>query len=181
MPNHVRHVLKFMNLKPEDVDFIVNTITTPDFSYPTETEKRIIDFDLIIPEPCIVDECPVDCILNKDSHIMIDEDRPWFDWYRWHLKYWDTKWNAYDGYTQLGKTWVTFVFNTAWSTPKPVIEQLRLLGYNFELKYADEDIGSNCGKMIYNPDKTGFTDIVRITEKDLKDPDRFARRLWDTY
>lgn len=179
MPNHVRHVLKFNNLKGEDIRFILDTISTG-------LEKagelhHYIDFDKIIPEPRTEDECPDDCKVSEHSHIMEDEAKPWFDWYTWHLNYWGTKWNAYDGYTKTGKTWVMFVFSTAWSTPEPVIRKLKLLGYDFELRYADEDIGSNCGKMIYNPDKTGFTDIVHITEEDLHDPERFARRIWDTY
>ena len=136
MPNHIRNVLKFKNLKPEDVNFILNTIANPT----KEADAYLIDFDKIIPEPKIESDCPADCFVRKDSHIMEYEDRPWFDWYQWHNKYWGTKWNAYDGYSKAGKTWVLFVFSTAWSYPAPVIEQLHLMGYDFELQYADEDL-----------------------------------------
>jgi hypothetical protein len=179
MPNHVRNVLKFSNLKSEDRRFILDTITTAE-----EKEDGLhhyLDFDKIIPEPRTEDECPDDCKVSEHSHIMEDETKPWFDWYAWHLKYWGTKWNAYDSYIAATPGTITFVFSTAWSTPEPVISKLKLLGFNFELKYADEDIGSNCGKMIYNPDKTGFKDIVHITASDIADPEQFARRLWAKY
>lgn len=182
MPNHVRNVLEFKHLQPDEINFLVNAITTVDFSTPDDITARHIDFDLIIPEPKTKDECPADCIVHKDSHIMEDKDRPWFDWYRWHLNNWGTKWNAYDSYVEVGKTWVRFVFSTAWSMPYPVYKQLTLLGFDFEVRYADEDYGSNCGKLIYCPDKTGFTDLVHYDESEVsKDPTVWARHLWDTY
>lgn len=179
MPNHVRQVLKFNNLNPDDVRFLLDTLTSA-----VEKAGEIhsyFDFNKIIPEPSTKDECPEDCLVHKDSHIMEDESKPWFDWYVWHNRYWGTKWNAYDSYIKTGKTWVSFIYSTAWCIPLPVIMKLKILGFDFELRYADEDIGSNCGKIIYSPSKTGFTDIVHITEEDLHDPERFARRLWDTY
>ena len=156
MPNHVRNVLKFKHLKPKDIEFIITTIAEKqdrpvgDFFDAKTFHDYIIDFNKIIPEPKTKKECPEDCLVNKDSHIMEEEDRPWFDWYTWHNKYWGTKWNAYDGYTKVGKSYVIFVFSTAWSSPFLVIEQLRLLGYPFELRYADEDIGNNCGILDYS-------------------------------
>ena len=182
MPNHVRNVLTFKNLKAKDRAFILEKLTREmeDDIYPL---NKVFDFNKIIPEPLAKEDCPEDCLVNKDSHVMEDVDRPWFDWYAWRNKYWGTKWGAYDAYTNIGTSTITFVFSTAWSAPFPVYEQL-LKKYPelvWEVRFADEDIGSNCGKLIYNPDKTGFADSVFISERDLANPDEFARRIWRNY
>lgn len=174
MPNHVKNVLKFKNLKQDDIDFILNTIAIESEDTP---RSYWIDFDKIIPQPATEDECPEIFKVNKDSHISPDEERPWFDWYRWRLHYWDTKWGAYDCYSLIGKTYVTFVFNTAWSTSVPIMERLTLLGYTFELKFADEDYGNNCGRITYSREQ-GFE---IFDESSFKNPGRWAENLWSTY
>ena len=61
---------------------------------------------------------------------------------------WGTKWNAcdqsFDGPDEAN-------FETAWSFPEPVFLKLSQLfpEATIELAYADEDIGSNCGKVIF--------------------------------
>ena len=66
------------------------------------------------------------------------------DWYSWSVDNWGTKWNAgetsYDG--------GVLEFETAWSTPEPVMIELSDMNpdITFIVEYADEDIGSNCGK-----------------------------------
>lgn len=160
MPNHVRNVLKFKHLKEKDIEFIINTIGTP-LPRPsgdlTVFHDHTIDFDKIIPEPKTEAECPDRYKMNKDSHVAVLEDKPWFNWYAWHIDNWGTKWEAYDGYTKVGKSYIIFVFNTAWSMPYPVIERLRLLGYDFEHRYADEDYGSNCGILDYESEQRVHT------------------------
>ena len=182
MPNHVRNVMKIKGIKPKDIDYILNKLAVKYKSAELGTEEWIMDFDLIIPEPRYKKDCPKDCIVNKDSHVMEDEDRPWFNWYDWHCTYWGTKWNAYDGYTKIGKTQLTFVFSTAWSFPLPVATKIGDFcyksGYSFEFKYADEDIGNNCGKLIYDAEKD---ELTHYTEKDLSNPVRFARDIWNRY
>lgn len=178
MPNHVKNVLKFINLKSEDISFIMNTIATKYGGECGDPAGHIIDFDKIIPEPRTEEDCPEECKVNKDSHIMSDETRPWFDWYEFHTKYWGTKWNAYDGYVIIKPSSITFVFSTAWSSPAAILPKLKLLGYNMEYRWADEDIGSNCGKAIYNPERTGFTDWVVAHSTELANPRRFASDLW---
>lgn len=184
MPNHVKNVLKFSNLKPKDVDFILKTIATQDEDAELPADKDTeykIDFDKIIPEPKTEEECPDEYKVNKDSHIMEYEDRPWFDWYKWHNAFWDTKWNAYDCYTKVGKSYITFVFSTAWSMPYNVMTRLHLLGYDFELRYADEDWGNNCGILMYSSEH-GFT---HYDEDDMiakrRNAQAFARDLWNRY
>ena len=180
MPNHVRNVLKFSKLKSKDIELLLNTIATqierPKGSLEVFNDYAI-DFDKIIPEPKDESDCPDDCKVNKDSHVEEDKDRPWFDWYAWRNTYWGTKWGAYDCYSKAGKSCITFVFSTAWSAPFPIYERLQLLGYNFEVRYADEDIGSNCGIITYN--KTDGT--IHYNEYEMAHPEQFARRLWNTY
>ena len=178
MPNHVRNVLKFKKLKPEDKTFLLDMICSHRSEAEGTEELPHIDFRKIIPEPQERSECPEDCLVNKDSHIAEYEDRPWFDWYKWHNKYWDTKWNAYDSYTELNKSSITFVFNTAWSMPKPIIQRLQVLGYPFEYRWADEDYGHNCGKITWSSEQ-GWDEAW---ESDAYvDPTRFAIRLWRDY
>lgn len=177
MPNHVRNVIKFKKLTPKDKKFILDNFTTEleDDIYPL---NRIFDFDKIIPEPRKESECPEDCKVNKDSHIMEDEDRPWFDWYAWHNRFWGTKWNAYDGYVKVGVSTITFVFSTAWSAPLPIYQQLinKYPHLLWEMKFADEDIGSNCGMITWDGEY-----CIEYCEQDLTHPNDFARRIWNTY
>ena len=179
MPNHVRTVIKISKLKKDDIDIVLNLIATKleDPDYPDEVkDDYVIDFNKIIPEPTTIEECPEECRVKsaKEAHISEDEARPWFNWYEWHCTYWGTKWGAYDGYTIIGKSFIQFVFSTAWSLAYPVIQKLALMGYNIEVKYADEDIGSNCGKLTYTSEQ-GWT---HWDESELKDPVRFAREVW---
>lgn len=184
MPNHVKNVVRFKNLKTKnDIDFILNTIATKldDPDYPkTLPPEYIIDFDKIIPEPRTIEECPAECIATKESHISEDEERPWFNWYQWHIANWGTKWNAYSGYTKIGKTQIAFVFNTAWAPPMPVFERLRLLGYDIDIKYADEDYGNNCGALTYSVKDKCWDEYTEDSYR-MKNPDKFARNLWDRY
>jgi hypothetical protein len=76
------------------------------------------------------------------------------DWYAWSCEHWGTKWNAYEQSkgemipTNSGIVKITLEFQTAWSPPYPVIVELakRYPNIRMELKWADEDWGSNVGK-----------------------------------
>lgn len=184
MPNHVRNVVKIKNIPKDKLDYILNKLavkyTTPD--YKGGTEEWIMDFDLIIPEPRFKKDCPKDCIVNSESHVEEDGERPWFNWYNFHLGYWGTKWNAYDGYTIIGKTQLTFVFNTAWCAPDKIYEKLFTLGYPMSIRFADEDIGSNCGKIDFKPaGEDGAPEMDIVTSELLPDPVKFARYIWSKY
>ena len=69
-------------------------------------------------------------------------------WYHWSIKFWGTKWDASDPcLSQDSDTEVCVEFETAWSAPVPIFEKLVELfpDMNMTLKFADEDLGSNCG------------------------------------
>lgn len=61
-------------------------------------------------------------------------------------KEWGTKWNAYD--TKANPEDGKVTFNTAWSCPLPVLESLskKFPTEEIKVRFADEDIGSNCGE-----------------------------------
>jgi hypothetical protein len=66
-------------------------------------------------------------------------------WYEWANKTWGTKWNAYDQTLFDGE----IIFHTAWSG---VPELMRIMSeqfpeLTFHYLYADEDFGSNVGKL----------------------------------
>lgn len=178
MPNNIKNVIKISKIKPEEIKMVLDMITDKwcDPDAPGKTEC-IIDFDKITPEPKDESECPDEYKVNKESHIESLKDRPWFDWYKWHCRYWGTKWGAYNGYTKIGKTYIMLVFSTAWTAPIPIIQKLGVLGYPIEVKYADEDYGVNCGRLTYKREQ-GWT---HWDESDFKDPVRFARDLWNNY
>ena len=74
-------------------------------------------------------------------------------WYEWSIRNWGTKWNAcgYDDGTDYGTNCKALWFETAWDAPVPVIEELarRFPELEFTHKWADEDIGHNCGMQEY--------------------------------
>ena len=177
MSNHVRNVIKISKIKPEEMDMVLDmiTMTLDDPTFPDQ--QYMIDFDKIIPEPETEDECPDEYKVNKTSSIEILKDKPWFNWYEWHIDHWGTKWGAYNCYTEIGKTWIMLVFSTAWSAPMPIIYKLAVLGYEITARYADEDYGVNCGKLKYTSEQ-GWTHWNSL---DMKDPVRFTRDLWNNY
>ena len=149
MPNHVRNVIKISKIKPEEIEMILDMIATP-MCAPApvmEDADYMIDFDKIIPEPRDESECPDEYKVNKSSSIELLKDKPWFNWYKWHIDHWGTKWGAYNGYTKIGKTCIMLVFSTAWTPPMPIIYKLSVLGYDITARYADEDYGVNCRKI----------------------------------
>ena len=68
-------------------------------------------------------------------------------WYGWCCDNWGTKWNAYDRSCDGNQ----IRFNTAWSAPHPIIEEMARLNDCITIthEWADEDIGSNCGRRVY--------------------------------
>lgn len=135
MPNHVSHIAKF-NGKQEDVDFILDIIKTIEHDEEREWTRHI-DFNNIIPQPKSL-------FLGDLSFKDEKKTRGW-NWYDWNRQNWGTKWNAYD----TERDGNDIVFDTAWTTPYPVMEKLHEMckRYNVscEVTYADEDAGCNTG------------------------------------
>lgn len=75
----------------------------------------------------------------------------WYDWAN-RNDTWNTKWNAYgynkdNDYSQNGELW----FQTAWDAPHPISQKLSEMNPDITLehRWADEDIGTNCGSRTY--------------------------------
>lgn len=177
MPNYVKNVLKFKNLTPEGKEFIVHMIAEikPEF----DTEKYLIDFNKIIPEPESEHDCPDEYKLKPTSAVAPEPGRSWFNWYDWRVAHWGTKWPPSEQYHIETKSNLTFVFTTAWTLPYPIIRKLRILGIDFEHRWADEDLGHNCGKITYKSEQDYWQEDWEGYA--YKDPCAFARELWRKY
>ena len=149
MPNHVKNILKFNKKKyPNIFKELLN-------------EKGNFDFNLIIPTP--------DNIYQGD---LGEKERKLYgknNWYDWNCENWGTKWNAYDNEQKENEIYNVIIFETAWSCPKPIIEELAKK-YDFMYYYADEDIGYNCGK------KKAINGM--LFEQHFSNAKRFANNVW---
>ncbi len=69
-------------------------------------------------------------------------------WYNWCVEHWGTKWNACESEVK-GEDVVEF--ETAWSAPVPVVEELSRMYPEkvVNIMWADEDTGSNTGEIAY--------------------------------
>lgn len=69
-------------------------------------------------------------------------------WYKWRIKNWGTKWNAYD--IQMIDDY-TIKFDTAWSGVPSLIEVLSTMfpDVTLEYCYADEDAGCNTFRVCF--------------------------------
>ena len=93
-------------------------------------------------------------------------------WYEWANKNWGTKWNACDvDVSRNSPTSCSICFDTAWSLPEPIIIKLveEYPQLDFDGKWADEDLGSNCGHWESCDGVPVFTDVETL---------RFACEVW---
>ena len=129
MPNHITNKIKFYG-EQSNINKVLAFI---------KGENECIDFEKIIPMPS-----------NIYRGNLGPEERAIYglnNWYDWSIGRWGTKWNAY--HERFDEDTNTIYFDTAWSSPMPVLEALAKLCYEhqvwFEGKWADEDRGNNVG------------------------------------
>ena len=92
------------------------------------------DFELLIPSPKRKEDCESKYLMGPGSFAQVEKDRPWFDWYKWNIANWGTKWNSCDNdQFELTKSSLSFYFSTAWSIPEPVIDVFFQLSANLNL------------------------------------------------
>ena len=90
------------------------------------------------------------------------------DWYEWCLMNWGTKWNAYNT-SRLSDTVVEF--ETAWSGIEGLIGKLsdKFPTHEIHYMYADEDIGSNVGKMtLLNGEYKEITNFSNLSKESFE-------------
>ena len=97
----------------------------------------------------------------------------------WARARWGTKWNAYGQSVDLGDADGVARFDTAWSCPVPVFEELskRLPEDEIRVTFADEDLGSNCGEMVFK----GGACVERNTAPRLSEMDAETRAFWRSF
>lgn len=91
-------------------------------------------------------------------------------WYDWCCENWGTKWNASDTYIIDDNE---IEFSTAWSCPVNILKELskQFSGVEIAVDFADEDIGSNCGKITFlNGEIEDYIDMDGDTD--------FALEVW---
>ena len=98
-------------------------------------------------------------------------------WYEWSITNWGTKWNAY-GYEE-GTDYSAcdeLTFQTAWSAPHPILRKLSEMFPEivFKHRWADEDIGMNCGERFY----LGGEKIDEFIPEGIRATE-FALEVWD--
>ena len=89
-------------------------------------------------------------------------------WYDWSNENWGTKWGACHTYYVDENN---IEFDCAWSCPYNVFKEIsKKYNTRVEVEYADEDIGSNCGRLVFE----------NGNEVDYYCGDRqFAYEVWD--
>ena len=119
MPNHCHNRVTFYSANTDDVAKLKQIF---------EDENT---FGQIIPEP----DWPN--TPNKDGELPVKHEDPWLTyrwsngrqddrWYDWRVQNWDTKWDCYDVVVTDEDPECTEVeFNTAWSPPEAICNQIR--------------------------------------------------------
>lgn len=161
MPNHVTTIVE-MSGPQESINKFFETIKGEDTEF---------DFGKIIPPP---DNLYTGNLSSDKKEELNDKGIP--NWYDWNMQNWGTKWNAYSIDSQ--PEYNTIQFNTAWAMPYPVLLEAssQFPDILFKVKYADEDLGYNCGQIHF---KDGGTIDRRIYDgsKEYGQSVRFASEV----
>lgn len=100
-------------------------------------------------------------------------------WYAWSIEHWGTKWIADASVMKdLEKNKSGWCFTTAWSAPCELINVLSVIFPEviFELRYADEDLGYNCGVMMFRDGRSERMEFP--TGNGDEESVEFAKQLW---
>lgn len=114
-----------------------------------------------------------------------------FTWYDWRLDNWGTKWNSYASERKEN----SFIFETAWSAPHEIVEQLAKMfpRLSFYHEWADENIGYNTGYCEYyngerwnecffdDGTKDAYEFAAEVLETDLAEYDLYFNEAIQNY
>lgn len=187
MPNHITNRIKIAG--PKDlVKEVVEFCGCPEelhdlFNTKTVVKDNPFNFDRIVPMTDDVKKSMEDPEYFPKGYLENWKPDYWFQtkptefWYTWCNLHWGTKWNSYEHQVDEdgsdGK-WIIW-FDTAWAPPTPVIDKLAMKfpGIRIDHRWADEDIGSNCGIRKYRT----FQGKVQVKSINMKGHDRWCRRV----
>ena len=149
MPNHISNIVRLKAFNEDD--WKRENEAFEQLQALMKTDDSPFDFNVLIPYPehfKVLDDRVT--ALEKEVGLaaaMSVKDGYNSGGYEWCIANWGTKWNAYD----IGFGYDEIYFCTAWSTPKPIFAELskRFPDLQLEVEYADEDIGNNCGRLMY--------------------------------
>ncbi len=172
------------------------------------SEEQVFDFDRIItmPKPlqrvvarnvpseliealkCDWDMSPTENFSKEDiEHAQKSLINLWcfgaMNWYDWSCRHWGTKWNACDSFlAKESSTSLLYVFQTAWSEPRPIFETLLKLfpSLSFQIEYNEE---SECEPVSDSDDDEDCLwrelwhglDAKALTDTDIK---KGVKRRW---
>lgn len=141
-----------------------------------EMFKDGVDFEKIDKMP---EEIKNTTSPNRDAESRIEMKQKYGaeDWYDWACQHWGTKWNVIPKETLINSELQTMEFNTAWATPIEFFQSLskKYPDLSFEVQFADEDLGNNCGVVTY---KNGEYTEDYIPEEGSDEAEKFANELW---
>ncbi len=151
MPNHVINKLTIKASEPR-------VLEVKEFIKIEKTEENqeaygvgTIDFNKITPAPPWLFQGN----LGREQEKKYGPENCWYEWNR---NNWGTKWNAYSQPDERN-TENTIFFQTAWNCPLDLIRKLSWIfpDVEFEIAWADEDLGYNLGIV-------AFKDGVTVSE-----------------
>jgi hypothetical protein len=138
MPNYVHHNFTITGPKEERDRFMAECFTMDD------KEGLQLDFTKLVPEPNW-EENTNSAFVKEDTRrgdltVKSGADFSFPDWYEWRCVHWGTKWNACSTGVDVQADEIGLSFDTAWSVPGPIIEQLaeRFPRLRFEGTYIEE-------------------------------------------
>lgn len=139
MPNWVLNNVKF------GTDKVLKECLT------TENGHTEFDFEKVVPMPDILrddeEENKFDKLTLEEQLLFLKENDGCKDWYNWRCRFWGCKWNASDTFA-IGDHEVSFM--TPWSLPDEIYKAIsKKYNTTVEVEYADESIGENSGKVLY--------------------------------
>lgn len=154
MPNYVKNRISFDSVDElnEAFKILLGGVYKP--TYTEEELANLFSFSLIVPYPEDKKECiekyGEKYIYNENQHISSDDIKPWLNWYDWSCDFWGCKWDA----CNRGVSYNWLEFDTPWSPPVPVMEELckKLPNIPFIWEFSEEQgIGGFAGYLRHNP------------------------------
>lgn len=137
MANNIHNLLVFKSQESFD-KFLNNYVTQVDDECPYVR----FDFTKVIPYPKKKD-CPDKYNIESPFYSTSANLQPilgyeYLDWYNWCNDNWGTKWSSYN--CSMNEQKKEFFFDTAWSTPYPVLEKL----FKDNPDFSDNVTGISC-------------------------------------